>query len=423
MGSSKDVLSFVNSQECEVFFVRYFSRLFDDRAFFMASQITALEAVEKACKAAPSWRMAADHCVNALEKLSTDSETNALISNLNKAVIECDESGNTSLFCERFNIIPRYKNNELADEIPPKMKFCIDLILCLLSSSIDYRDVWSVTRFFGRVCDEVLPALRRRAEETNGNLNIMSQYIQILLSYVMTAEFNGTRGDDDILSANFTILKKFTGTITNMSDVLQDDSPPTSFDQISVEILVHPFCFNLNSTFRYSALCYRTNRFVEADHTKIASKDFNILFFPQDLSIYTKNHVVAFALRDRLICLNCISDMGAASPLFRSPSLNTEVICTQLSSDCNGKSEKEEKSTPSRSSDHERHTRFVTFIDFDTPESNTEQVVTTACSVDSGVVEDISESEKENLDPDAVVILERCKNTEVCLKRCKLEMN
>lgn len=40
-------LKFINICECEIFLVRYFSREFDDRAFFLPSQFDALKAIEK----------------------------------------------------------------------------------------------------------------------------------------------------------------------------------------------------------------------------------------------------------------------------------------------------------------------------------------------------------------------------------------
>uniref|UniRef100_A0A914R1Z6 Uncharacterized protein n=1 Tax=Parascaris equorum TaxID=6256 RepID=A0A914R1Z6_PAREQ len=49
----------------------------------------------------------------------------------------------------------------------------------------------------------------------------------------------------------------------------------------------------------------------------------------QNMSIYTEKHILAFALRDRLVCLGCITDIGAASPLFKSPAVTSAAACTQ----------------------------------------------------------------------------------------------
>ncbi|VDM27488.1 unnamed protein product [Toxocara canis] len=216
-------LQFVNIQECEIFLVRYFSREFEDRAFFLPSQIDTLKTIEKSCKAASSWRMDSDHCASVALNFHEVPEVKMLINKLSEVDIQCGGCKSVSTFCGHFGIVPKFMNDEERDETGSKMRQCIDLLLCLLSPAVDYRDVWSVARFFGRVCAKVLPPLRRRAEQTSGHLNIMS----VLLSYVMTSVLDGTGGDDPILSANFAVLKNFTDTITKMTDLLQDDLHPT----------------------------------------------------------------------------------------------------------------------------------------------------------------------------------------------------
>uniref|UniRef100_A0A915BZD6 Uncharacterized protein n=1 Tax=Parascaris univalens TaxID=6257 RepID=A0A915BZD6_PARUN len=395
-------LKFVNISECEIFLIRYFSREFDDRAFFLPSQFDSLKAVEKSSKASPSWRLPNEYCSRTLEGFVNDCEMEEIIRKLSVANIECGGSGTVSPLTKYFGIVPQFSNDDESDNIRSKMKLCVDLLLCLLSLAIDYRDVWSVSRFFGRVCAQALPALRKRSEQTDGSLNITS----VLISYVMTSSLEGNHGDDPILSANFSTIKSFTETIMKMTDLLQGDlSPDVAVHQsikVAMSYLRSVKCLvdDLNELSKVQTFVNKHLAEVEANFTTLSTLASNNY---QNMSIYTEKHILAFALRDRLVCLGCITDIGAASPLFKSPAVTSAAACTQSPLEKSSIND-EAQHTPSTVSQN-RRSRFLPFIDFDTPESGG-VVITTVGALNPRIVENVRGDDKENLDVDAIVMLE-----------------
>uniref|UniRef100_A0A9J2PW08 Uncharacterized protein n=1 Tax=Ascaris lumbricoides TaxID=6252 RepID=A0A9J2PW08_ASCLU len=394
-------LKFVNICECEIFLVRYFSREFDDRAFFLPSQFDTLKAIEKSSKASSSWRLPSEYCSRTLEGFVNDYEMKEIIQKLSVANIECGGSEIVSPLTKHFGIVPQFSNDDESDDICSKMKLCVDLLLCLLSLAIDYRDVWSVSRFFGRVCAQALPALRKRSEQTDGSLNITS----VLISYVMTSSLEGSHGDDPVLSANFNTIENFTETIMKMTDLLQDDLSPNVAVRQSIKVAIsylHSMkCFvDLNELSKVQTFINKHLAEVEANFTALSTLASNNY---QNMSIYTKKHVLAFALRDRLVCLDCIADIGAASPLFKSPAVASTAACMQSPV---------EKSTINEGAQHTPRTssqnRRSRFLPFDTPESGG-VVVTTVGALNPRIVENVYGDDKENLDVDAIVVLEDCK--------------
>lgn len=72
-------------------------------------------------------------------------------------------------------------------------KRCLNLFLCILSCAIDSRDAWSVTQFFDQLCPHVLPCLRRKAQKTSSQLNIMSVGSIICFSFFICLALSSLR--------------------------------------------------------------------------------------------------------------------------------------------------------------------------------------------------------------------------------------
>uniref|UniRef100_A0A0N5AXV7 CUE domain-containing protein n=1 Tax=Syphacia muris TaxID=451379 RepID=A0A0N5AXV7_9BILA len=345
---NKVSLRFVDITECELFLSRFFALEYDGRLNVKPEQQCILESIERSSKTDPVWRLPNNYIEESLKKLVTENEL--FLSIAPSLTLICDGCERASILQQNKQLLLEFTGKIVEEEIGSDLRLCLDLVLAVLSAVIDSCDVWSVLRFFGRVCPEILPPLRRKSQDTEGQLNIMS----VLISYVMTAEFDDNKGDDPILSKNFNVIKEFTDTIVMLADEIQKNEKPsgqnlhTYCGKDLVEVIIKKAIRYLTSVRELSEIKgfikvvdFLTKHLNEIDENFVACKKLvgdwtqarvkNYLRRSQEA--YTNTHVFAFALRDRLVCMNPFGDLGLISPLFKTPLSTTRNLLQDVSED------------------------------------------------------------------------------------------
>lgn len=420
---SEGQLKFVDLTECEIFLTRFFAEEYDGRMYIKPEQIEVVQSIEKSSKTDPTWRLPDNYREDAVDKLIAGNECFQSVATSLSMSCAGGETVSGAIGSSKATV--KFTNENPIEEISPKLKVCLDLVLTMISSAIDSCDVWSVSRFFGRVCPEILPPLRRKAQETEGQLNIMS----ILISYAMNASLEENKGDDPILSANFPLIKEFTDTAVSLADELQRIEQPAHSGAKEmthkelIQLIIKRSVKYLMSVRKLSSLTTFTKVYPYLNkHLDEISNNFDYLKGvavdrkqKRAEAAYSDAHLLAFALRDRLVCLDVFSDLGPVSPLFKTPAAvplkeaRSKAIRIDSESTPTGPKKEEQKKT-----------RAKVFTKLELPEVESSAVAiaspvqsvatpiaTSTALEDSGIVLDESlEDNKENVDPNALILIE-----------------
>ncbi|GMR60929.1 hypothetical protein PMAYCL1PPCAC_31124, partial [Pristionchus mayeri] len=392
--SDRGRLHFVNDLELGAFLWRHLSSKYETRTLSLMKHAEIIDRMEKAAEHHSKWRLSEDSLRALFEELLENSEVkesiSAAVRPLHFLVEEEQEAGwlveLLPLDIERGGASTM--NSFAATK--PVLKEHLDVLLCLLSATVDQSDPFSATRLLSSIAPSVLPGLRKRATASKLNL------VQALLSYSMTARIHEAGQDDEILSQSMGLLKRFDRTVDEIHEKMhefEDDGNRTISSMLSTATTF------LLSTEKYqndgasirkaqSLIQQQLKPLVANQKTMEAATACRNEDAPEYL---TRRDRVARGLLDRFTALE-ISGAAAAdlamTPAFKTPQV-TRVEATKEAEEKEVVAE--ECDTPKRNDDLKEHKWFISNT---TPTPKRDDQPTSM-----SMYEELLDEEKENMAP------------------------
>uniref|UniRef100_A0A915PNI2 Uncharacterized protein n=1 Tax=Setaria digitata TaxID=48799 RepID=A0A915PNI2_9BILA len=353
-------VEFVSAEELELFMSRYMVAVYDDRLYLRKSCMQVLSTINKVSNVSFDSVLPDDFTSNVFEymrrrhqEIYTSGQSSPVL------IAKCDGCKRSTLFDDFPCIAVHFTSDDASDTFGPLLKSYLNFMHCFLSLAVSLYDPWSAVRILNKVCPEVLPALRRSAQKSMGNLNIIgvsalaipqislldavitldvfdvSYFLKVLISYIMTATVDDYHNGDVEFRANYHVLKQFIDTVVAMNEILREDMQPNEAVKSAVNVAtkfmaVIPNC--TNSSVMTKMITY-LNRNIEQLSTNFRVMNSTVMNnkYQTKTSNQTSAYVIAISLCDRLACLNVIENIGVISPLFKTPK-NKAVVSSPISS-------------------------------------------------------------------------------------------
>ncbi|GMT07150.1 hypothetical protein PENTCL1PPCAC_29324 [Pristionchus entomophagus] len=392
--SDRGRLHFVNDLEMISFLWRHLSPKHETRTLTLIKHTEIIDRMEKAAGQHTSWRLSEDSLRPLFEELLANHEVR--------------ESIAASVSCLHFSVEEDQEAGWLVELIPlkierggpsttksfaastPVLKEHLDLLLCLLSSTVDQSDPFSATRLLSSIAPSVLPGLRKRAASTKPPLNL----VQALLSYSMTARIHEAGQEDEILSQSVDLLKRFDEAIDEMHEKMHEFE---DCNRTISSMLIAATKF-LMTTEKYqndgtsirkaqSLIQQQLKQLIANQKTMEAAVKCRNEEAPEFL---TRRDRVARALLDRFTALDISGETAAdiaMTPAFKTPQVAEVIVEKEIE-----ETPIDLELTPTRMEEKREHKWFIS-SSTPTPKTDNKQPRS------SSIYEELLDEEKENMGP------------------------
>ncbi|GMT36277.1 hypothetical protein PFISCL1PPCAC_27574, partial [Pristionchus fissidentatus] len=386
-------LHFVNDLELICFLWRHLSPKHERRTLTLIKHKEIIDRMEKAADQSSSWRLSESSLRPLFEELLSDQEVNesivASLSSLHFSIEEEQEAGwlNELISLDIDRCGP--STTKAFNGISTTLRQHLDILLCLVSSTVDQSDPFSATRLLSTIAPQVLPGLRKRAAHSKLNL------VQALLSYSMTARIHEAGQEDEILLQYANLLKNFDMAIDEMHEKMHEfedcNRTISSMLTTATNFLLTTDAFQNDGTSIRKAQALITQQLKQLTANQkmmeIAAKCRN-----EDAPEFlTRRDRVARALLDRFTALEISGE--TASGMAMTPAFKTPQVAKPKEVEQENKEKEEndgECETPKRM---EGNGEFNWFLCNGTPTPKRDDVTGVT------VYEELLDEEKENIAP------------------------